>query len=266
MRRSLESNVATSFKVLVEIAARQPNVKQAEIAAKLGITVQAVSEYFKRLAAKGWITSQGPVNYTVTKEGIEVILSGAEELKSYSRFVLGDLLTEVKAWTAIARRDLKQGEKVGLWMEGGLLYAGEDATKTSGVAAADAKKGEDVGITKLSGILELKQGRVTICRVPKIERGGSRSVNYEKLRKLAKNRRFAIALGVEALIALRKINRVPRVFFGAIEAAVESAQHGICPFVVGVEDELPQLLDRLEKEDISYDIFDLHSPSEVARN
>jgi len=91
-------------------------------------------------------------------------------------------------------------------------------------------------------------------------------VNYEKLRKLAKNRRFVIALGVEALIALRKINRVPRVFFGAVEAAVESAQHGICPFVVGAEDELPQLLSRLEKEEIGYDILDLHSSSEVARN
>lgn len=257
MRKSSESSVVTSFKVLVEIAVRQPNVKQAEIAAKLGITAQAVSEYFKQLAVKGLIASGGPLNYQVTKEGIEVIIRGAEELKSYSRFVLGELLSDVKSWTAIAKQDLKRGESVAVWMEGGLLYAGSGMSAASGVVLADAKKGEDVGIAKLSGIIELVQGRVTICKVPKIERGGSRSVNYEKLRQLAKDKSFLVALGVEALVALRKINRSPRIFFGSIGAAVEAAQHGVSPFVVVVEDELPQLLSRLEKEEIGYDILDV---------
>ena len=39
----------TKFQVLIEIAAHQPNVRQKEIAAKIGITPQAVSEYIKEL-------------------------------------------------------------------------------------------------------------------------------------------------------------------------------------------------------------------------
>ena len=34
----------TKFQVLIEIAAHQPNVRQKEIAAKIGITPQAVDE------------------------------------------------------------------------------------------------------------------------------------------------------------------------------------------------------------------------------
>ncbi len=43
----------TKFQVLIEIAAHQPNVRQKEIAAKIGITPQAVSEYIKELVNDG---------------------------------------------------------------------------------------------------------------------------------------------------------------------------------------------------------------------
>lgn len=36
---------STKFQILVEITAHQPNVRQREIAEKVGITPQAVSEY-----------------------------------------------------------------------------------------------------------------------------------------------------------------------------------------------------------------------------
>lgn len=39
----------TKFQILFEIIKKQPHVKQEEIANALGITVQAVSKYFKKL-------------------------------------------------------------------------------------------------------------------------------------------------------------------------------------------------------------------------
>jgi len=60
----------TKFQVLTEIAAHQPNVRQKEIAVKIGITPQAVSEYIKELTADGLIHSDGRVRYKITKDGL----------------------------------------------------------------------------------------------------------------------------------------------------------------------------------------------------
>lgn len=43
----------TKFQILIEVAAHQPNVRQKEIAEKIGVTPQAVSEYIKELVAEG---------------------------------------------------------------------------------------------------------------------------------------------------------------------------------------------------------------------
>jgi len=53
----------TRFQILVEVAASQPQIKQSEIAAKLGITPQAISEYIKSLIEDGMIASGGRGQY-----------------------------------------------------------------------------------------------------------------------------------------------------------------------------------------------------------
>ena len=45
--------------------------------------------------------------------------------------------------------------------------------------------------------------------------------------------------------------------FGAKEAVVEAAWHGVSSFVLSVDDELPSLLKRLESEGIEYELHDL---------
>jgi len=52
-------NLATKFQIMVEIAAHQPNIQQKDIAPRLGITSQAVSEYVKELIKDGWLSSPG---------------------------------------------------------------------------------------------------------------------------------------------------------------------------------------------------------------
>ena len=41
-------NLATRFQILVEIARSGPNIQQRDIAGKLGVTPQAISEYIKQ--------------------------------------------------------------------------------------------------------------------------------------------------------------------------------------------------------------------------
>jgi putative transcriptional regulator len=60
-------NLATKFQIMMEIAAHQPNIHQKDIAQRLGITSQAVSEYMKELIKDGWLSFQGRSQYKVTR-------------------------------------------------------------------------------------------------------------------------------------------------------------------------------------------------------
>ena len=248
---------STKFQILVEITAHQPDVRQKEIADKIGVTPQAVSEYIKELVSEGLLFSDGRVRYRVTKKGIEWVLERAQELKKYARFVMEDIVSHVSVATAIANESLVKGQKVTMWMDNGLLYAGVGDGDVTGQVMSDAHRGEDVGVTDLKGMIGLSPVNITICKVPRVERGGSRSVNYEMLKKHSKDKPYIAALGVEALMSLRKINIEPNIMFGAKESVVEAAFHGLSSLVVSVDEQVPSLLSRLESEGLNYEVFDL---------
>ncbi len=246
----------TKFQILVEIAAHQPDVMQKEIADNIGITPQAVSEYIKELVSDGLLFADGRVRYRVTKKGVEWVLERAQELKKYARFVMEDVVSHISVATAIARERLYKGQKVSLWMEKGLLYAGSEGEVT-GITISEADEGEEVGVTDLKGMITFPPVNITVCKVPRVERGGSRSVDYEMLKKHATDKPYIAALGVEALVSLRKINVQPNILFGAKESVVEAAFHGLSSLVVSVDEEVPSLLNRLEAEGLSYEVVDL---------
>ncbi len=247
----------TKFQILVEIAAHQPDVMQKEIADKIGITPQAVSEYIRELVSDGFLYSDGRVRYRVTKKGVEWVLERAQELKKYARYVMEDIVSQISVATAIAKGRFGKGRRVSLWMENGLLYAGSGEGGVTGITISEAEEGEEVGVTDLKGMISLPEVSITICKVPRVERGGSRSVDYGMLEKYAANKPYIAALGVEALVSLRKINVQPNILFGAKESVVEAAFHGLSSLVVSVDEEVPSLLNRLEAEGLSYEVVDL---------
>ena len=248
----------TKFQILVEIAAHQPNVRQSEIAHTLGVTPQAVSEYLKELVNQGFVYSDGRVRYKVTAKGIEWVTENALALKRYTGFILDEVVSQVAVWTAIADEPLQAGTGVFLYMRDGLLYASttHEASAT-GEVIADVPKGKDVGVANLKGIIELPAVKITIGKVPKVHRGGSAAVNYPLLKKLVKDKILIVAIGVEALISLKNIGIDADAMFGAKEAVVEAAWHGMSPFVVSVDDELPSLLRRLDAEGLEYELHEL---------
>jgi putative transcriptional regulator len=246
----------TKFQILVEIAGHQPDVMQKEIAQRIGITPQAVSEYIKDLVSEGYLFSDGRMRYRITKNGVEWVLERAIELKKYARFVMEDIVSHVSVATAIARGRLKKGNAVSLMMDNGLLYAGTDGDVT-GITTSDAEVGEDVGVTDLKGMISFPQVNITICKVPRVEKGGSRSVDLKMLKSKSIDKPYIAAIGVEALISLRKISVQPNILFGAKESVVEAAFHGLSSLVVSVDEEVPSLLNRLEAEGLNYEVVDL---------
>jgi len=256
-------NLTTRFQILVEVAANQPNIQQKDIARKLGITSQAVSEYVNGLVNDGWLASDGRSRYRVTREGVNWVLKAFRELGRYSSFV-EKAVTNITVCAAIADCDLSQGQVVGLEMKDGLLFATGVARKgVKGVATSDASKGEDVGVSDIEGMVELAIGKLTILKVPDIQSGGSKQVDLARLERELKRRGLIGAIGIEALAALRRIGLEPHYFYGVTEAAIEAARSSLPFLIVCVDDEVPHLLTRLGEESLSYELVDLMGGEET---
>lgn len=247
------------LQILVEIAEHQPAVRQQEIAEKMGVTPQAVSEYIRELVDEGMVSASGRGNYEVTKTGVEWVLANAESLESYARHIRRDIIQQVSVWTAVAAEDLKEGDEVGVFMKGGFLYAGKKTQAATGSVIADAKKDEDVGVARLNGIIDHKEGVIHVCKVPRILYGGSKKVHAAKLKEVIRQAGIVAAVGLEAYIALKSAGKKPDMFFGAREGVIEAAFHGIDCAIVIVDEEFTDFLKRLESVEIKYVIHDLIS-------
>ena len=253
--------LATKFQILIEIAAAQLNIQQKDIARKLNVTPQAISQYMEELVKDCLVASDGRSKYRVTREGIDWVLKAFRELRGYSSFV-EKALTNITVCAAVADCDLSHSQEVRLKMKDGLLFA-TDATGSGakGIAVSDAKKGEDVGISDIEGIVRLEIGEVTILKVPSIQRGGSRNVDLAKLKKEVSRKGLLGVTGIEALIALRRIGIEPHYLYGVTDAAIEAAHSGLSSLILCGDDEIPGLLKRLEEENLSYELLDLSTDS-----
>jgi Predicted transcriptional regulator len=87
--------------------------------------------------------------------------------------------------------------------------------------------------------------------------GGSRSADLARLEKEIKEARLVGVMGTEALVALRQIGVKPDYVHGVREAAIEAAYCGLSFLVVCSEDKVSILVQRLEEENLVYQIVDL---------
>lgn len=248
------------LQILVEIAEHQPAVRQQEIAEKMGVTPQAISEYIREMVDEGMVSASGRGNYEVTKSGIEWVLANAESLETYARHIRRDIIQQVSVWAAIAAENLRAGDEVGMYMKDGFLYAGKPPLAAMGTVVAGAKAGEDVGVARLNGIIDHHEGIVHVCKVPRIQHGGSRKVKKDELLKITGSAGLVAAVGLEAWIALNAAGRKPDLFFGAREGVIEAAFHGIECAIVIVDEEFTDFLKRLESVELQYVIHDLIAP------
>jgi putative transcriptional regulator len=248
---------ASRFQILVEIAENQPAIRQLEIAEKLGVTPQAVSDHIRELVEEGMVSMTGRSNYAVTRTGIEWVLANAQVLESYIRHIRLDIIQHIAVWPAVAAEDLKSGEAVGLFMKDGYLYAGKKSGPATATVYEDAEKNEDVGIIDVNGIIDHHEGVIHICKIPRIQHGGSRRVDRDRLKEIVATTRMTAAAGIEASAALKSIGKKPDLFFGAFDGVIDAALHGITCSIVLADNDLTNFLRRLENTSLTYVIHDL---------
>jgi putative transcriptional regulator len=250
-------NSATRFQILVEIATSGPGIQQKNIALKLGLTPQAISEYIRQLVADELIISSGRAHYRVSAKGVNWMLKILRELRDYAS-VVEQAVTNITVCAAIADADINKGQAVGLRMKDGLLFAtAQTGSGARGIAVSSVKKGEDVDVASIQGLVELTRGRITILQVPGIQKGGSRQVDLQRLKAHARKQPVG-AIGIEALVSLRRTGIEPPYLYGVTEAAIEAARCGLPFTVVCTEDAIPGLIKRLQQEEeLSYELIDL---------
>ena len=273
---------ATRYRILVEIAQRQPAVSQREIADEVGVTAQAVSEHLGDLAEAGYVDRQARGRYEVTVEGVDWLISQTAALEAYVGHVSEEVLGDVAVDTAVAAADVTDGQRVALSMRDGVLTAtpldektsGETDDDTSGetddtdetadgpvtgataLAVTDAAAGTDVGVTEFEGVVDYELGEVTVVEVPSVEAGGSRAVDDATLRDHAEGTDLVAAAGTEALAALRRAGVDPDVRFGTAEAVEEAATKGLDVTLVAVSDSVSTHTDRLRDSAVGYEVVD----------
>jgi putative transcriptional regulator len=229
----------TKFKILLEIMRNQPHIKQKDISDKLGITIQAISKYFKKLTKEGLLEPGSErADYHLTQKGITKLREDIRSLEGYVNEVKHDLKIE-HAWPAIATQVVKAGEEVGLIMKEGVMYTipiDSPLTQAIGTAMVDAKTGEDLGLKDLHGKMKVRQGKILIVKLPSIRKGGSRATDITKVRAFYdefKPDRIGV-MGAVGRAVLGKLGKEADIEFGISRSAAIAASRGLNVFVLVV--------------------------------
>lgn len=246
---------ATRFRILTEIAERQPAVSQGEIADSVGVTAQAVSEYIRDLSSDGFVTKEGRSRYRVTEEGVDWLLRSAADLRRFVDHVTDDVLGSVGEDAAIATAEIAEGEQVSLSLADGLLHATPgDRGPATGVATGTAGAHEAVGVTGFEGVIDLDPGIVTVQQVPPVRSGEMSSP--EALAAACNDVDLVAAAGVEAVVALREVDIDP-VRFAAGAVAADAAGRGLDCAVVVTSDRVGEVTDALRDGGVAYEVSTL---------
>jgi putative transcriptional regulator len=245
----------TQFQILFEVMRNQPHIKQKDIADKLGITIQAISKYFKKLAKEGYLeVGSERADYHLTPKGIVKLQEDIRNLETYVNEIKKDLKTE-HAWPAIATQPVKAGEQVGLIMKEGIMYtvaANNPMVEAKGTALTDAQKGEDLGLKDLHGKLKGKQGKILIVKLPSITKGGSRATDLSKIEaylKEFKPDRIGV-MGAVGRAVLNKLELKPDIEFGIGRSAAIAASRGLNVLVLVVGRMVNRMIEEIDEINI----------------
>ncbi len=236
---------STQVLFLYEVTANR-HTRLRTIAERLGMTVQGVSDYAHRLESEGLLTSAGG-EYRATKKGIDFLQGRLRELRAFVEQA-SHSTAFVETTTALAGAAIHRGDRVGLFMEDGLLaaYPGR-ASASVGAATEDADKGEDVAVRSLQGIVTLAPGRITLARVP-ASRATAKRIRPESSGKILRQARGACVatMDVEGVVTARRLRLRPRIEFAPLAGTVAAAERGVDVLLILPEMRVAEAIQAIE--------------------
>jgi|GEM_PF-679650 len=177
--RDLKRN--TEMLILVEMI-KSPSFRLKDVGDRLGITVQAVSQYTGLMRKEGLLREQRGV-LRPTKKGMQTLQEHFSRIKQDVDEILRSMRVVDKC-VAVAGSKLLKGSAVGLVMEDGMMMAfGGVKSSSTGIALEDAEEGDDVLVGGLEGILDMELGRLLVLEAPSELDGGSKAANVEQARQ-----------------------------------------------------------------------------------
>jgi putative transcriptional regulator len=262
-----EKGEFTKFQILLEVMRNQPHIKQKDISDKLGITIQAISKYFKKLTREGLLVAGSErADYHLTPKGVTKLRDDMRNLENYINEIKHDLKIE-HAWPAIATQNIHAGQEVGLVMKEGVMYtlpADSVEAQAKGIALSDAKAGEDLGLKDLQGKLRVAYGKLLIVKLPSIRKGGSRAVDFTKVRAFYdefKPDRVGV-MGAVGRAVLGKMGLEADIEFGISRSAAIAASRGLNVMVIVVGRMVNRMIQEIDQINmktgghISYEVKD----------
>ncbi|MCW4005333.1 MAG: winged helix-turn-helix transcriptional regulator [Candidatus Bathyarchaeota archaeon] len=257
----------TKFQILLEVMRNQPHVKQKDISDRIGITIQAISKYFKRLSKEGLLEAGSErADYRLTPKAVDKLQEDLHHLNAYVSGIKRDLNVE-HALPALATTAVKEGDKVGIIIKDGILYTvspDDSSVSAKGTVLNDAKAGEDLGLIDLEGKVPIKQGRILLVKMPSISDGGSRAVDLDKVKAFYdefKPDRIGV-MGAVGRAVLSKLDIEPTIEFGLSRAAAVAASRGLNVFVLVVGRMVNRMIEEIDNinlkntSDIVYEVKD----------
>ena len=218
------------------------------LAEKFDITIQAISDYFRIMTDEGLVHKVDGA-YKPTPLGVEFLHNNFSELRTFVDSGI-EKLTIISKTSAVSGNSISKGEKVGLFMENGTLFAYSNRKSSSmGTAVSSADAGQEVGISELDGIVKLKPGKIIIFKLPSIENGGSKALDKKALRaKLDQVNPDRLAVkGTIAEVVANKLKGYDYIKFAVVESSLEAAQLGLNVVIMASEEYISELRSELEK-------------------
>jgi len=250
MRVLRDLRAFTKLLILLELKS-QPRIKMHEIANRIDVTTQAVSEYIKLMIKENMIMKING-EYKLTHEGVEFLHKNFSELKEFLDTKIEDL-DIINVCTAIADEDLRKGDEVYLIMNEGITIARKKMnkkpeSKSTGAILYDAKKGDDVAVVNLKGIIDYEYGNLTILTLPSTTEGGSQLVSNQRFEKLiAEQKPDKIAVfDLVGYNLLKKIGKKPDIEFYSLVSSLEAAQRGFSVMLLTSADSLSEVVSFIE--------------------